>query len=243
MNNITPLNFEGAAVRLLQIDGEPWFVAADVCEVLDVQNVAQAAARLDDDERSMFNIGRQGEVHIINESGLYSLVLGSRKPEARRFRKWVTGAVLPTIRKTGSYALATPRTMAQALRLAADQVEKIEVQQAQLAIAAPKVEFVDQYVESTGLKGFREVAKLLNIKENWFRKFLTDHKIMYLLGKEWAPYAPHLVAGRFEIKTGTNLTGAHAFTEAKFTPKGVTWIAGLITAERVSIVNAQRAEG
>jgi phage antirepressor YoqD-like protein len=118
-----------------------------------------------------------------------------------------------------------PQTMAQALRLAADQAEQLEAQQAQLAIAAPKVEFVDRYVDATGLKGFREVAKLLKIKEPAFRDFLESEKIMYRLGGEWAPYAAHIDAGRFEVRTGAGDNG-HAYTSAKFTPKGVSWVAG-----------------
>lgn len=95
-------------LRTIIIDGNPWFVATDVCAALDVQNVTQAVGRLDDDERAMFNIGRQGEATVINESGLYSLVMGSRKPEAKKFKKWVTSEVLPSIRRTGSYTLPAP---------------------------------------------------------------------------------------------------------------------------------------
>lgn len=102
--------FESHNVRAIMRDNEPWFVAADVCLALDIANPTQAIQRLDDDERSMFNIGRQGNAHIINESGLYSLILGSRKPEAKRFKKWITSEVLPSLRKTGSYHMAVPAT-------------------------------------------------------------------------------------------------------------------------------------
>lgn len=104
--NPTPsvFQFNTTELRVIQDEqGDLWFVAADVCSALEVQNVTQAVSRLDEDERSMFNIGRQGEASIINESGLYSLILGSRKPEAKKFKKWVTSEVLPTIRKTGRY--------------------------------------------------------------------------------------------------------------------------------------------
>lgn len=96
-------NFGTQSIRTIDKDGEVWFVASDVCAVLEVSNPTQAVQRLDDDERSMLNIGRQGEVHIINESGLFSLVLSSRKAEAKSFKRWVTHDVLPTIRKTGKY--------------------------------------------------------------------------------------------------------------------------------------------
>lgn len=106
--NVIPFDFRGHSVRAVTIDGEPWFVASDLCRVLEVVNTTQAMQALDDDERSMFNIGRQGEANIVNESGLYTLILRSRdavkkgsKPHA--FRKWVTAEVLPTIRKQGRY--------------------------------------------------------------------------------------------------------------------------------------------
>ena len=121
---------------------------------------------------------------------------------------------------------ALPKSFADALRLAADQQEQIEHQAKQLAIAAPKVEFVDKYVEATGLKGFRQVAKLLGAKENALGEFLESQKIMYRLSGERVPYANHIDAGRFSVKTGQADNG-HAFNSAKFTPKGVQWLAEL----------------
>lgn len=115
---------------------------------------------------------------------------------------------------------------AVAARAWAEQYEQRQVAQQALAIAAPKVEFVDKYVDSTGLKGFRQTAKLLRANEARFREFLIDKKIMYRLGGEWQAYQQHIDAGRFDVKTGTSDSG-HAFNQAKFTPKGVTWVAGL----------------
>lgn len=120
-----------------------------------------------------------------------------------------------------------PQTMAQALRLAAEQAEQIEAQQEQLALAAPKVEYVDRYVTANGSMGFRQVAKLLNAKEPEFRAFLEDSKILYRLAGVLTPYQNHIDAGRFSIKTGVNQVNEHAFAHARFTPKGVEWVAGL----------------
>lgn len=117
-----------------------------------------------------------------------------------------------------------PTTMAEALRLAADQAEQLERQQAALAIAAPKAAFVDQYVDASGLKGFRQVAKLLKANENHFRLFLIENKVMYRLAGEWVAYQNHIDAGRFSVKTGE--ANGHAFTRSMFTPKGVEWVAG-----------------
>lgn len=96
----------------------------------------------------------------------------------------------------------------------------------QLAAAAPAVEFVDRYVDSTGTKGFRQVAKLLQANEHRFREFLIDEKIMYRLGRELTPHAQHIDAGRFCVKAGTSAETGHAYNSARFTPKGVAWVAG-----------------
>lgn len=96
-------------VRALSVDGEPWFVAKDVCDALDLSNPSVAVSALDDDERAKFNLGRQGETNIISEPGLYKLVMRSRKPEAKSFQRWVTHDVLPAIRRHGAYA--TPDTL------------------------------------------------------------------------------------------------------------------------------------
>lgn len=122
-------------------------------------------------------------------------------------------------------APAIPQSFAAALRLAAEQQDVIDAQAAQLAAAAPAVEFVERYADSTGTKGFRQVAKLLGAKENLFREFLIDQKILYRLGAELTPHAQHIDAGRFCVKAGTADSG-HAFNSARFTPKGVTWVAG-----------------
>ncbi len=120
-----------------------------------------------------------------------------------------------------------PQTMAQALRLAAEQAEQIEAQQEQLALAAPKVEYVDRYVAANGSMGFRQVAKLLQANEHEFRTWLHDAKIMYRLGNEWTAYQNHIEAGRFVVRAGVATANEHAFNTTKFTPKGVEWVAGL----------------
>ena len=118
-----------------------------------------------------------------------------------------------------------PQTFGEALQLAANQAVKIEDQQKQLTQQAPAVEFVDNYTKAeSGSKGFRETAKLLSVKENVFRKFLVDNKIMYRLGGSWTAHQNHIDAGRFEVVTGE--TNAHIHNTTKFTGKGITWIAG-----------------
>lgn len=126
MNQVAKVfQYQGAEVRTLVRDGEPWFVAKDVCDILEITNPTMALQRLDDDERSKFNLGRQGETNIVNESGLYELIFGSRKREAQDFKRWVKREVLPSIRKTGSYSVQ-PKTQAELLLMYAEQFVRME---------------------------------------------------------------------------------------------------------------------
>lgn len=226
------------AVRAMLRDDGPWFVAADVCAALTIGNSRDALDRLDADEKGVGSIDTLGglqQLATVNESGLYSLILGSRKPEAKPFKRWVTGEVLPAIRKTGGYSAQPVKPAVQlpdftdpaeaAIAWAAEYRGKREAEAA-LALAAPKVEMVDKYMDATGSQTFRQVAKLLQAKEPAFRAFLAARRILYQIGGTWTPYAEHLDAGRFVVKTGSADNG-HAFSAARFTPKGVAWVTGL----------------
>lgn len=138
--SIQSFNFlAGLSLRVVARDDDPWFVAADVCAALGIANVHQAVGRLDDDERCMFHIGRQGAVHIINESGLYALILRSNKPDARPFRKWVTGTVLPHTRKYGAYAQGAERLSP------AEQAALYEVVRGQVSEALRRHDWVTEH--------------------------------------------------------------------------------------------------
>lgn len=123
-------------------------------------------------------------------------------------------------------APAVPQTMAQALRLAAEQAELLEEKQRLLAQAQPKVEYVDRYVAAQGAIGFRQLAKTLGANEHQLSAWLQDKQIMYRLDGRLTPYQRHIDAGRFTVKTGVNTLTEKAFVQARFTPKGVEWIAG-----------------
>ena len=111
MNDLQVFGFEGRNVRVVEKDGNPWWVLADVCEILGIVSVGNASDRLDDDEKSTLRLTEGATTDgtgnpnatVINESGLYTVILRSDKPDAKRFRKWITSEVLPSIRKTGSY--------------------------------------------------------------------------------------------------------------------------------------------
>lgn len=181
---ITPFSFEGCAVRTIQIDNRPWFVTADVLAALGLDR--KALGRLDDDERGVCSIHTPGgmqEMTIASESGLYALTLGSRKHSTKRFKRWVTGEVLPTIRKTGSYgaqaAPVIPQSLSAALRLAADQADQIEAQQAQLAIAAPKAEALDLIANADGMLNLQAAGKTLQQQPNKFIAWLRENGWIY----------------------------------------------------------------
>lgn len=110
-------NEEFGEIRTVMKDGEPMFCLVDICKALEISNPSKVAQRLDDDERTKFELGRAGETNFITESGLYAVILRSDKPNARKFRKWITSEVLPSIRKTGSYG--KPMTTAQKIQLLA----------------------------------------------------------------------------------------------------------------------------
>ena len=141
-------------VRVVQVDGEPWFVAADVCRALEISNSRDAVARLDDDEKGVGSTdtlgGKQG-MQIINEPGLYTLVLGSRKPEAKTFKRWVTHEVLPTIRKTGSYK--TPKQSSDR--------DKAMLKNAQARSAKLWLEIA----KNTGIQTYKDVCNAYAAKE------------------------------------------------------------------------------
>lgn len=170
------------------------------------------------------HLGQTVSVYLVCKRDSY-IVVAQLSPEftARLVDRWQeleSGSQLPT-------------DYLSALKALTAEVEQRQVLENQLAIAAPKIQFVDSYVNATGSLGFRETCKLLHAKENAFRQFLLDHDIMYLLAGKLTPYAQHIDAGRFTIKTGENQNNGHAFTQNKFTPKGIQWIAGLWAARQV----------
>ena len=174
-------------VRTLNLNGEPWFVAVDVCSVLDLSNPTIAVSRLDEDERAKFNVGRQGDATIVNEPGLYTLVLGSRKPEAKAFKRWITHEVLPNIRKHGVYITD------EKLKLFAEHPELLDALMRSLYTAhaenlrhraerqtlLPKADYYDAFMDADGCTNLRTTAKELNVPERWFARFLQQTGFLY----------------------------------------------------------------
>lgn len=162
------------------------------------------------------HLGQRVDIYYVNKRDSY-VVVAQLSPE-------FTAALVDRWQELETQTqLQIPQTYADALLLAANQAKELEEKNQALALAAPKAEFVDRYVESTGLMTFRQVAKQLEIKETAFRSFLVAIKAMYLMNGSWMAYSNHLDAGRFVQKTGEK--NGHAFVTTKFTPKGVEWVA------------------
>lgn len=230
---IQRFDFKGAALRTLTDEnGEPWFVAKDVCDILGHSNVSMALDRLDDDERSKFNLGRQGETNIVNEAGLYSLVLGSRKPEAHEFKRWVTHEVLPSIRKHGAYM--TESTLEKAvtepdflIRLATqikqERAEK-EKAQAQVERMRPKALFADAVETSKTSILVGDLAKVLkgngvDIGGTRLFAWLRDNGWLMKTGSSRnMPTQKSMELGLFEIKE-TTVVHSDGHTTINKTPK------------------------
>jgi anti-repressor protein len=233
-NEIRKFDFRGASLRTLTDEaGEPWFVAKDVCDILEISNPSDALKRLDDDERSRFNLGRQGETNIVNEAGLYVLVLGSRKPEAHEFKRWVTHEVLPQIRKTGGYIPATDADddmtiLAKAVMIGQRTMEaqkrKIASQQSRIVELEPKARFADAVAASDGTCLVGELAKMLrqngmDIGQNrLFRLLQADGYLGKSGSNRNVPTQRAMELGLFRIKE-TTVTHADGHTTVSRTPK------------------------
>ena len=214
-------------VRTLNLNGEPWFVAVDVCSVLDLSNPTIAVSRLDEDERAKFNLGRQGDATIVNEPGLYTLVLGSRKPEAKAFKRWITHEVLPNIRKHGVYITD------EKLKLFAEHPELLDALMKSLYAAhaenlrhreerqtlLPKADYYDAFMDADGCTNLRTTAKELNVPERWFARFLQQTGFLYRSpAGNLMPYAIPRNRGLFRVRD--YVRNGHSGAYTLITPMG-----------------------
>ena len=171
MNNseLKIFNYKNNEVRTTIKDGEIWFVLKDVCDVLGLSNPTAVFSRLDDDEQAKFNLGRQGNTNIINESGLYKVILRSDKPEAKKFMNWITHEVLPSIRKHGAYITSAkmeelmndPETWVKLIRTLQQERREKELLKNQVEKDKPKVIFCDAVSASDSDILVSEMAKIL----------------------------------------------------------------------------------
>jgi len=232
-------DYQGKEVRTIIKNDEPWFVAKDVCKVLEINKYRDAVSRLDSDERVSVLVDTPGgpqEMIAINEPGLYELIMTSRKPEAKKFKRWVKHEVLPSIRKTGSYSIGQyqiPKTYPEALRLAADLAEENER-------LRPKAEAHDVFLMGVNSQAMDKVSKSLNgIGRNKLFAFLKANKI---LRYDNTPYQKYIDAGYFKIRQTSTTRGDKVFnvSQTLVTAKGHDFIYRLL--KQVGIENVKRAK-
>ncbi|UTD55926.1 BRO family protein [Halomonas sp. MS1] len=231
MQNIQPFNFEKNQVRVIQDDnGKPLFVAKDVAKALGYNWQVALVKHVPEEWKGVTQSNTPSGVQrltVLTEQGLYFFTARSDKPKALPFQKWLAGEVLPSIRKTGGYqsqpAFQVPQSMAEALRLAADQAEQIEEQQRQIEQARPSVEFVERYVDVGTTKTIRETAKILGLPEKAFIQAMIEDKILYRQSGNLLPHQKHHAAERFDVKTGER--NGHAYTQTRVTSAGIGYLA------------------
>lgn len=234
-------NEEFGAVRTATINGEPWFVANDVCAILEIDRTQ--TRRLDDDEKGVcliHTLGGDQKMSIVNEFGLYSLILRSRKPEAKAFRRWITHEVIPAIRKHGMYA-TTPmlrqfqenpeliRLVCERMLTEKDRADKLDKKVTELQ---PKADFFDAFVNPDDCTNIRTTAKELGVPERAFCRFLQDAGFMYRCpAGNLMPYNKPENEGLFIVRDFYSECGHHG-TYTLITSMGKNLLRNLLVPER-----------
>ena len=239
MNELQIFNSEEfGEVRTVVLNSEPMFCLVDVCKALDIKNATDVAKRLDDDERTRLNLGRQGETNFVTESGLYAVILRSDKPNAKKFRKWITGEVLPSIRKNGGYiagqeTLSDEELLSKALMVAQRKIEEknniIAMQDSRIQGMIPKEIFADAVSASHTSILVGDLAKLIcqngvQIGQKRLFEWLRENNFLIKSGASRnMPKQRYVEQGLFEVKESNiqNPDGSVRITKTtKVTGKG-----------------------
>lgn len=205
-------NTEFGSVRTITIDGKIMFVGKDVCDILEYQNGSRDINRhVDEDDRQkimLFDGTKENETIVINESGLYSLIFSSRMPNAKKFKRWVTSEVIPSIRKNGYYDMRESKTdsymiedPAERARRWAEEYEEKKLLECKVTELKPKADYFDGLVDSKLLTTFRDAAKEFQMSPKSFNKWLTDHGYIYRDRHGMIkPYEQYRKSGLFQLK-------------------------------------------
>jgi len=239
MSNLPQVfNYKNHQVRTFIIDGEPWWVAKDVCDILELGDTHKVMERLDEDERNTIpvtdSLGRLQETYIVNEAGLYNLILGSRKQEAKDFKRWITHEVIPQIRKTGTYSLDPRQLIAvaviEAQKIIAEQEKKIKELE-------PKAEFFDAVAGSKDAIDMNRAAKLIyeetRMGRNKLFKLLREKGVLM---KDNIPYQEFIDKGYFRTieQKYTKPDGTtHIYIKTLVYQKGLDFIRKVIKEDNV----------
>lgn len=225
---------EFGEVRTVTIDNEPWFVAGDICKALELSNPTVVLQRLDEDERSKFNLGRQGEGNIVNEYGLYSLILASRKPEAKKFKRWITHEIIPSIRKHGGYiagqeTMSDDELLAKALVVAQNKIaekqnrieeltKEVNVKDQVIGELRPKADYTDKILKNPGLVTITQIAKDYGISAIEMNRKLHELGIQFKQSDQWLLYRRYHGMGYTHSET-VDITRADGRPDIKMNTK------------------------
>lgn len=233
---------EFGSLRTIEKDGDPWFVAVDVCRALEIGNARQAVTRLDDDERSTVISNDGHQLNIVSESGLYSLVLSSRKQGAKSFKRWVTHEVIPSIRRHGAYM--TEETIEKALlcpdfliRLATELKEEkdknikletaVSVQRQQIAELKPRADYTDIILKNKDLVTISQIAKDYGMSAQQMNQKLHELQVQFKQSGQWMLYSRYHGKGYTHSETFLNYKSdgsSKVIMITKWTQKGRLFI-------------------
>ena len=238
-------------VRTMEINGEPYFVGKDVAEILGYSNPQKAIREhVDDDDKGvneMVTPGGAQQLVCINESGLYSLILSSKLPKAKEFKRWVTSEVLPSIRKHGLYAteelISNPDIAIAAFQALKEERERnrkltdtVAVQNQQIAELQPKASYYDVVLNCKDLLSITEIAKDYGKSAKWLNNYLHENKVQYKQGNIWLLYQNHAEKGYTNTKTQTfngNDGNVHTKVHTYWTQKGRLFIYDLLKSKGI----------
>ena len=239
-------------VRTMEIDGEPYFVGKDVAEILGYSKARNAiASHVDSEDKKdapiQGDLGGTQEMTVINESGLYSLILSSKLPKAKEFKRWVTSEVLPSIRKHGLYAteelISNPDIAIAAFQALKEERERnrkltdtVAVQNQQIAELQPKASYYDVVLNCKDLLSITEIAKDYGKSAKWLNNYLHENKVQYKQGNIWLLYQNHAEKGYTNTKTQTfngNDGNVHTKVHTYWTQKGRLFIYDLLKSKGI----------
>lgn len=236
-------NPEFGEIRTITKNGEPWFLAADVCRALEIINTTDAVKRLEEDEKARLNLGlRGGDTNMVNEYGLYSLVLASRKPEAKQFKRWITHDVIPAIRKHGVYAvdelLNNPEMAIKAFTALKEEREKnvrLQTENAKqrqiIGELKPKADYTDIILNNHGLVTITQIAKDYGMSGRQLNRVMADFGVQYKQSGQWLLYSKYHSCGYTHSQTFDIVRSdgrADVVMETKWTQKGRLFVYELL---------------
>jgi len=244
-NSLQLFNYNEKQMRTVIINGTTWFVLKDVCDILGITHIKDTVNRLDSDEvgqtEVIDSLGRKQLAYIVNESGLYNVILRSDKPEAKPFRKWVTSEVLPSVRTTGVYMtgnaadriLQDPDFIIQLATQVKERNAQLAAAKEKIALDAPKVEYFDRAVERGDNLSFRDTAKVLGVSQSTLINFLGINHYIYRDQKgRLRPYSQYEQNGLFTVKEFEKETSGYSSVQTLVTFKGRNYFSKKISSAK-----------